>query len=333
VIVSHDRDFLERTITSVLELDDHDHTSRLYSGGYAAFLEERSTARRHAQEAYATYRAQRKELLDRAQRERQWATSGVGREKRRPRDNDKAQRDFRINRTERLAARARMTERAMDRLEQVDKPWEGWDLRFAIEEAPRAGAVALRLEEAVIGRGDFRLGPLDLEIAWGERVAITGPNGSGKTTLLETLLGRLPLIGGRRYVGPSVVVGELGQDRAAFSDQARLLDAFQRFSGQTVAEVRSLLAKFGIGADHVDRAVSTLSPGERTRVELAGFQARHVNLLVLDEPTNHLDLPAIEQLEEALAGFGGTLLVVSHDRRLLESVELSRRIEMGELGA
>ncbi|HWW53841.1 MAG TPA: ATP-binding cassette domain-containing protein, partial [Acidimicrobiales bacterium] len=252
---------------------------------------------------------------------------------RRPRDNDKAQRDFRINRTERLAARARMTERAMDRLEQVDKPWEGWDLRFAIEEAPRAGAVALRLEEAVIGRGDFRLGPLDLEIAWGERVAITGPNGSGKTTLLETLLGRLPLIGGRRYVGPSVVVGELGQDRAAFSDEARLLDAFQRFSGQTVAEVRSLLAKFGIGADHVDRAVSTLSPGERTRVELAGFQARHVNLLVLDEPTNHLDLPAIEQLEEALASFGGTLLVVSHDRRLLESVELSRRIEMGELAA
>ena len=329
VIVSHDRDFLDRTITSVLELHEQDHTARLYSGGYAAFLEERGTARRHAEEAYATYRSQREALLGRARRERQWATSGVGREKHRQRDNDKAQRDFRINRTERLAARARMTERAFERLEEVDKPWEGWDLRFTIEEAPGAGAVALRLQDAIIERGEFRLGPLDVEIAWGDRIAITGPNGSGKTTLLQVLLGKLAPTAGSSYIGPSVVVGELGQDRDAFADDARLLEAFQRFSGQSVAEARSLLAKFGIGADHVTRSVSTLSPGERTRVELAGFQARRVNLLVLDEPTNHLDLPAIEQLEEALAAFGGTLLLVSHDRRLLDSVEFTGRVELG----
>src|SRR5205807_3635094 len=129
---------------------------------------------------------------------------------RRQKDNDKAQRDFRINRTEQLAARARRTEQALERLERVDKPWEGWNLRFAIREAPRAGTVVARLDQAVVARGSFRLGPLDIEIGWGERVALVGPNGSGKTTLLEALLGRLPLASGDRWIGPGVVAGELG---------------------------------------------------------------------------------------------------------------------------
>ncbi|HWW54650.1 MAG TPA: ATP-binding cassette domain-containing protein, partial [Acidimicrobiales bacterium] len=174
VIVSHDRAFLDRTVTSILELDEHDRTGRLFGGGYHAYLEERDTARRHAGQAFSTYQAERETLRQRAQRERQWATTGTSKEKKRPRDNDKAQRDFRINRTERLAARARMTERAFERLDVVDKPWAGWDLRFSIDEAPRAGAVAARLEQAVIQRGDFRVGPLDLEIAWAERIALTG---------------------------------------------------------------------------------------------------------------------------------------------------------------
>jgi len=99
--------------------------------------------------------------------------------------------------------------------------------------------------------------------------------------------------------------------------------------GLTDGDARTLLAKFGLGADHVLRPRATLSPGERTRAELAGFQAQGVNMLVLDEPTNHLDLPAIEQLEEALAAFGGTLLLVTHDRRLLDSVELTRTVDLG----
>jgi ATPase subunit of ABC transporter with duplicated ATPase domains len=98
--------------------------------------------------------------------------------------------------------------------------------------------------------------------------------------------------------------------------------------GLVQSEARSLLAKFGLGADHVTRPPESLSPGERTRAELAVFQALGVNFLVLDEPTNHLDLPAIEELESALAGFGGTLMLVSHDRRLLREVGLTREIEL-----
>ncbi len=327
VIVSHDRAFLDRTVTDVLELDEHSRRGRLYGGGWSGYLAERAAERSHAEEAYAVYESQRGELQRRAQRERQWATSGVAKEKKNPRDNDKAQRDFRINRTERLAARARRTERALDSLDAVEKPWEGWDLRFTISEATRSGAVVAHLADAVVERGSFTLGPFTLDIAWAERVALVGPNGSGKTTLVEALLGRLPLAQGTRRIGPSVVIGELGQDRRVLSDtSSSLADAFVSATGLPIAPARSQLAKFGLGAEAVLRPPASLSPGERTRAELAAFAAKGVNFLVLDEPTNHLDLPAIEQLEAALDSYDGTLLLVSHDRRLLETVTVTRRI-------
>jgi ATPase subunit of ABC transporter with duplicated ATPase domains len=131
-----------------------------------------------------------------------------------------------------------------------------------------------------------------------------------------------------------VVVGELGQDRRLSAEGGAatesVLDRVMDRCGLTVPEARSLLAKFGLGAEHVSRPRALLSPGERTRAELAMFQARSVNFLVLDEPTNHLDMPAVEQIEEALSGFGGTVLLVSHDRRLLDAVDLTRRIDLGE---
>jgi ATPase subunit of ABC transporter with duplicated ATPase domains len=329
VIVSHDRAFLDGTVTDVLELDEHSRRGRLYGGGWAGYLAERAADRAHAEEAYGVYESQRSELARRAQRERQWATSGVSKEKKNPRDNDKAQRDFRINKTEKLASRARRTERALDTLETVEKPWEGWDLRFSINEATRSGAVVADLTDAVVARGDFTLGPFTLDIAWADRIALVGPNGSGKTTVVEAILGRLALAHGTRRIGPSVVVGELSQDRRVLSDDSSsVADAFMAATGLLVAPARSQLAKFGLGAETVLRPPASLSPGERTRAELAAFAARGVNFLVLDEPTNHLDLPAIEQLESALESYEGTLLLVSHDRRLLDAVTVTRRIEL-----
>jgi ATPase subunit of ABC transporter with duplicated ATPase domains len=333
VIVSHDRAFLDGTVTDVLELDEHSRRGQLFGGGWAGYQAERAAARAHAAEDYAVFEAQRADLRQRAQRERQWATSGVSNEKKKATDHDKAQRDFRINKTEKLASRARRTERALDALEVVEKPWEGWDLRFTIKAAPRAGAVVARLDQAVIGRGDFSLGPLTLEIGWADRLALIGPNGSGKSTLVEALLGRLPLQAGTRTVGPSVQVGELGQDRRVLGGSGTVVDALVGLSDLTDAAARSLLAKFGLGAAAALRPATSLSPGERTRAELAAFAAIGVNLLVLDEPTNHLDLPAIEELESALEQYDGTLLLVSHDRRLLERVELTRRVTLPSLDA
>jgi ATPase subunit of ABC transporter with duplicated ATPase domains len=327
-IVSHDRAFLDRTINRVLEIDEHSHRAAEFAGGWSAYLDERAIARRHAEEEYADYRAKRGELVDRAQRQRQWAQVGVKKVKRSG-ESDKFIRHFRTQSSEHVAAKAKITDKALERIEAdaVEKPWEAWQLRMEFATAPRSGSVVARLQQAVVERGSFTLGPIDLEIGWQERVAIVGANGSGKSTLLNALLGRLPLVSGSSHLGPGVVVGELAQGRDRFGERP-LLEAFESESGLLAREARSLLAKFGLGGDHVSRIATTLSPGERTRAELALFMARGVNCLVLDEPTNHLDLPAIEQLEQALESYDGTLLLVTHDRALLDAVRTTRTIEI-----
>ena len=219
-------------------------------------------------------------------------------------------------------------EKKLANLESVDKPYEPWELRLGLAPSARSGEVVVRLEAAVVERGAFTLGPVDLEVGWGDRLALVGPNGSGKSTLLDAVLGRLPLARGSRWAGPGVVLGELEQRRATFAGDERLLDAFVRVSALPGEDARTLLAKFDLGADDVLRGGSSLSPGERTRAVLALLSARGVNCLVLDEPTNHLDVEAIEELERALAGYEGTVLLVTHDRVFLERFGATRTISL-----
>ncbi|TQS28514.1 ABC-F family ATP-binding cassette domain-containing protein [Microbispora sp. KK1-11] len=326
VVVSHDREFLARTVNRVVELDLVQQQVRAYGGGYDAYLEEREVARRHAREQYEEYADTRASLEARARAQRAWMEKGVKNARRKATDGDKIGRKFRTEATEKQAAKARQTERLIERMEVVEEPRKEWELRMEIAAAPRSGAVVATLRGAVARRGAFTLGPADLQIDWADRVAITGANGSGKSTLLGVLLGRVPLDAGTAALGPSVVVGEVDQARALFEGDEPLLDAFGALVDMPPADVRTLLAKFGLRADHVLRPAATLSPGERTRAALALLQARGVNLLVLDEPTNHLDLAAIEQLESALASYTGTLLLVTHDRRMLKAVHTTRRI-------
>jgi ATPase subunit of ABC transporter with duplicated ATPase domains len=329
VLVSHDREFLTRTVTRVLELDLAQRQVRHYGGGYAAYLDEREVARRHAHEQYEEYAETKAALETRMRTQRTWMDKGVRNARRKATDPDKFVRNFRAESAEKQAAKVRQTERLIERLEAVEEPRKEWELRMHIAAAPRAGAVVASLRGAVVRRGDFTLGPVDLQIDWADRVAITGANGSGKSTLLAALLGRLPLDEGHASLGPGVVVGEIDQARGLFVGDESLLDAFGTATPTMIpAERRTLLAKFGLGADHVLRPAATLSPGERTRAALALLQARGVNLLVLDEPTNHLDLAAIEQLESALSSYGGTLLLVTHDRRMLAAVRTTRRLRV-----
>ncbi|MDT0531223.1 ABC-F family ATP-binding cassette domain-containing protein [Micromonospora sp. DSM 115977] len=329
VLVSHDREFLARTVTRVLELDLHQQQIRHYGGGYAGYLEEREVARRHAREYYEEYADTRAGLEARARTQRAWMEKGVKNARRKATDNDKIGRKFRAESTEKQAAKAKQTERLIERLEVVEEPRKEWELRMEIAAAPRAGAVVASLRDAVVRRGDFTLGPVTLQVDWADKVAVTGANGSGKSTLLAALLGRLPLDSGHAALGPGVVVGEVDQARGLFLGDVPLIDAFGAAVPQlSPADARTLLAKFGLRSGHVLRPAATLSPGERTRAALALLQGRGVNLLVLDEPTNHLDLPAIEQLESALASYPGTLLLVTHDRRMLDAVTTNRRLRV-----
>ena len=230
--------------------------------------------------------------------------------------------------TQALRTKVRQAERLLERNDLPEKPFEPWELRLSLQAGDRPGNVVASLEGAVAERGSFRLGPIDLDLVPGERLAVTGRNGSGKTTLLEMLLGDQPLLEGRRTVGRRTVIGVLAQHRSGYASSDALLEAFQSRTGLAHEPARTLLAKFGLGADHIGRACSTLSPGERTRAHLAELQFRRVNVLVLDEPTNHLDLEAVEQLELALGSYDGTLVVVSHDRRFLERVAPTRELAL-----
>src|SRR3954452_14497903 len=250
VIVSHDRAFLERTVTRVLELDEIAHTAAEYGGGWAGYQELQATAARHADERYETFSAERDRLTDRARRQRQWSETGV-RNAKTSDEPDKNVRRARPQRSEKQASKVRATEKALERLDEVDKPWRRWELQLRFGGGERSGDVTARLERAVMRRGTFTLGPLDLELAWGERVALMGPNGSGKTTLVEALLGRLPLASGTRWTGPGVRIGTLDQARAGFAGETPLLDAFVGRSGLAQQEARSLLAKLGLETDAV----------------------------------------------------------------------------------
>jgi ATPase subunit of ABC transporter with duplicated ATPase domains len=331
VLVSHDRAFLERTVDQVLELDLAQQSVRTYSGGYLAYLDERAIAQQHARDSYGKYADQKAALTDRMRTQSSWSDRGVRQARAKAPDKDKHRLSAQVNRTEKLASKIKITERMLDRLEVVDEPRKEWELRMTIAAAPRSGTVAASLRDAVVSHNGFTLGPVNLQVNWADRVAITGPNGAGKSTLIGALLGRVPLSSGTASLGSGILVGEVDQARSLFDGPAPLLAAFAaRVPGQTPEENRTLLAKFGLKANHVPRPASSLSPGERTRAALALLQARGVNLLVLDEPTNHLDLPAIEQLESALDSYPGTFLLVTHDRRMLESVSVTRRLVVSD---
>ncbi|WP_298442101.1 ABC-F family ATP-binding cassette domain-containing protein [Gordonia sp. (in: high G+C Gram-positive bacteria)] len=326
VLVSHDREFLSRSVTRVAELDLAQHTNTVYGGGYDSFLEERETARRHRREEYEEYANRKADLVARARTQREWSSQGVRNAMRKAPDNDKIRRRAATESSEKQAQKVRQMESRIARLEEVVEPRKEWVLEFSIGSAPRSSSVVATANDAVVRRGDFTLGPVSIQVDAGDRIGITGPNGAGKSTLLRLLLGEIAPDEGAAHLGASVAIGEVNQSRSLFTGPAPLAARFEELMPDyTTEQVRTLLAKFGLRADHVDRPVDGLSPGERTRAALALLQARGTNLLVLDEPTNHLDLPAIEQLEQALEGYDGALLLVTHDRRMLDAVRLDRR--------
>ena len=334
VVVSHDREFLTRCVTRVLELDLAQGSNRVFGGGYDSYLEERATVRRHQREKYDEFADKKADLVARARTQREWSSQGVRNAMKKSPDNDKIKRKASAESSEKQAQKVRQMESRIARLEEVEEPRKEWQLEFTIGSAPRSSSVVSTLSSAVFRQGSFQLGPVSLQVNAGERIGITGPNGAGKSTLLRGLLGRQTPDEGTASLGASVQIGEIDQARALLAGSEPLAAAFEGLVPEMASgEVRTLLAKFGLKADHVTRAVDELSPGERTRAGLALLQARGVNLLVLDEPTNHLDLPAIEQLEQALESYEGTLLLVTHDRRMLVTVQTDRhwRVEAGQV--
>jgi ATPase subunit of ABC transporter with duplicated ATPase domains len=319
VVVSHDREFLDRTVDRIASIEPQTRRVREWAGGWSDYEAARDTERAAALVEFEQAQLRRKQLT---------TLLGTRRTEARSKGASLGDKTGGADRraTHALQTKVRQAERLLERNELPDKPFQPWELKLTLQAGGRPSDLVLQLAGAVARRGTFRLGPVDVELAPRERLSIVGANGAGKSTLLGMLLGDVPLTEGERLVGRRTVIGAIGQERAAYAGDAALVDELMARAGLGRGDARTLLAKFGLGPEHVGRSCSSLSPGERTRAHLAELQARDVNVLILDEPTNHLDLEAVEQLESALVEYAGTLVVVSHDRRFHERIAPTREV-------
>ena len=322
VVISHDRQFLDRVAEKIIEVDWQDHRLIINKGSYSDYREQEARRRAHLKSEYETQQAEVERIAERAAKLKALAEAG-------PRwtstDNDKHVKFYRSQRVARTARTAKTLERRASRLDTLEAPIERGLLELPLVSHKRGGAFDLELIAATTGYpGGFKLGPCDLDIRYGHRVGIIGLNGSGKSTLLKLIKGEAPVLGGERKVGSAVKIGDLTQEHESLPREQSLVDFLLNKTSADRSQVYEILTRFSFNADRATSPIGTLSPGERARLILALFTMMEINTLILDEPTNHLDLEALEALEEALETFTGTLIVVSHDRYFLERSRLER---------
>jgi ATPase subunit of ABC transporter with duplicated ATPase domains len=295
ILVSHDRYLLDRVVNRVVEIEDG--RAAAFSGNYSAFRAEKLRLLIKQKQAYGEQQREVRRLEDMIKRYEVWG----------------GEKNFR---------RARNKQKMLDRMDRIDRPdldRTRIDPRFGVE--ARSGRITLELNGYSRGFGDRVLfDNADLLISFGECVGLLGANGSGKTTLFRDIVKEGAWENRTIRIGPRVKLGYYAQEHETLDLERTVLEEMQWGSELNKDQAFSALSKFLFGWGDMDRKIRTLSGGEKSRVQLAKLMVSSANFLLLDEPTNHLDIPSREQVEEALEGFEGTLLIISHDRYFLDKI-------------
>lgn len=327
LIVSHDRTFLDRTVTRILAMDAHQKTVHQYAGSYSDYVEQ---VEREREKRWAAYHDQQQEIrrfkqdiqrvkVQAASTERQASSVRRGGEMMKLKGYKDYQQGIAKKVAKKAKAREQKLERYLDSEDRVERPRQTRNIRLDFAKIDHLGQSVLSLDDLSVGyvEGSPLLAHLRLEVTPGARIVLTGPNGSGKSTLLRTIAGHLPPLSGRVERGPSVNLGFMTQEQSGLDLASTPLETIRHaFKNDTAA--RKFLANFLFTGDVPLRLNKLLSYGQRARLALAKMVSAGCNVLLLDEPINHLDIPARAQFEETLSSFEGTVLAVMHDRYFIE---------------
>lgn len=322
LIVSHDRKLLNNLASGIIEIDSNNRSLNFYpSCNYQRYLEEKNKNLTKQEKEYQDY-SEEKRRLEKSVQLSQARAREMQKGPKVPRDHDKYVVGFKKDRSKKLAGHASALQKRIERAEDVQRPISRLPFNLTFEISRRSGDIVFRFRQFQTCNEVLKIGPIDFDVFYGDRIAILGTNGSGKTTFLKNS------VGGGNYqgifsIGSNVEIGYLPQE-IIFSENQNVLTYFLEKSGLDETNGRRILFRFGFEEGEINKKLFYLSPGEKSRLILAGLMARKANCLILDEPTNHLDFEALDRLESALQNFSGTLIVISHDRYFLDRIQIAR---------
>lgn len=316
LIVSHDRVFLNHTVTRILDLNPDTHTVKSYPGSYDSYMDQYLNEVEQQRSDYQDQQAEIRRLqqdIARTKEQARWVE--ITTTSRQP-----TVRRYAKKVAKKALSREKKLERYLDSEERVEKPKTHWQMKLQFNEQPAHGKQILYTENLAVGypQADPLLTGINVSIRNGERIVLSGPNGSGKTTLVRTLAGLLQPKFGHVQLGKSVRLGYMTQEQELLDPELSPLETIQRMAPMNETEVRAYLHYYLFSDDEPLRKNKLLSYGERARLSLATLVIQGCGLLLLDEPINHLDIPSREKFEQALAVYDGAILAVVHDRYFIE---------------